>query len=64
MGSRACRIAHVVKAIEHRNEAVIGAGKILGRGNFEADPAAEPRIFGGFACVLDRRFAVVETHEG
>ena len=53
MGSRACWVAHVVKAVEHRNEVAIGSGEILGPGDFEADLVAEPRIPGGFAGVLD-----------
>ena len=41
MGSRACRVAYVVKAVEHRN-VVIGFGEILSSGDFDADPVAEP----------------------
>ena len=58
------RVAHVVQAIEARDQVVAGAGKRLGRGDLEADAIGDAGVARPLARPLDRRRVVVEADEG
>ena len=60
---RSDRVAHVMQAIEDRDEIVVLARKLLCLGHLERDAVGDALTPGGFASRLDRLVVVVESEE-
>src|ERR1700722_7382604 len=61
--SRTDGIAHIVQAIEDRNEVVSFPGKFLGGGHIEADAIGEAVAFSGCARAFDGLVVIIEAEE-
>jgi len=55
------RIAHVMRAIEHRREVVICAGEFLGAGCLEGDSIGNPCALGRIARHLDGLVMIIKS---
>ena len=63
MSGGADRVAHVVEAIEERDQVVAGAGEALGVGDFEAAALGDAGFLRGGGSAVHRRAVVIETDE-